>query len=122
MPPTMERQLQSTYYRVARSKGKWWEGCHACPPDRKDPKALLQVHHVIEQQTLKRVAKDRKWSQFKLLTVLWDPRNSMLLDETCHHLHTVKSKRLPISAVSEAAWEFAAEYDLTDIIVREYRA
>ena len=118
--PTMERQMWAAYYRHARNKGRWWKGCVACPPEKRNPKALLEVHHVVARQYLKRVAVDRGWPDFYRLKVLTDWRNSMLLCEGCHHRHTVRAERIRRSVIPGPAWEFAAKHGLTDYLIAEY--
>lgn len=118
--PTMKDQMWNRFYREARKLGKHWKGCHACPPGKRDPKALLQVHHVVSQRRLKRLAKDRKMTPLELLRLLTDPRNSMLVCETCHDRHTLRHTPLPRSAISEAAWEFIYDWHLEEEIMKEY--
>lgn len=118
--PGMQGQMWNTYYRKARQMGKHWKGCAACPPNRRDPEALLQIHHVIEQRRLKRLAVDRKLTALERLRLLTDPRNSMLLCEGCHHRHTVKFQRLPRAAIADYAWDFIRELGLTEEAMADY--
>lgn len=118
--PTMQSQMWNRFYREARSRGKHWKGCAACPPRERDPKAILQVHHVISQQRLKRLAKDQHLPPLERLRLLTDPRNSMLLCEDCHSAHTNRAKKLPRRAVSNRAWDFAFELDLIEELMDEY--
>lgn len=118
--PSMKSQMWNRYYRVSRSRGKHWKGCAACPPRKRDPKVVVQVHHVISQQRLKRLAKDLKMSELDRLRLLTDPRNSMLVCDGCHEAHTRRMRRLPRRAVDSEAWEFAADWGLTEELMDEY--
>jgi hypothetical protein len=109
------------YYKASR-KGKSWKGCVVCPPERRDPNAQTEVHHPIEQQRLKTYAKDKGIGYLRLLRLLTDDRNSMLVCQTCHHGHTSGMNPLPRRALSQPAWDFAAELGLTDELMEGYAA
>jgi hypothetical protein len=120
--PRIQAQLWERYFREARRLGQSWKGCMACPPERRDPGALLEVHHVVSQQRMKRWCRERGIPKGSVqeLRALTDPRNSMLLDERCHSGHTSGLRRLDRGAIPSYAWAFAAEKDLTDEVMEEY--
>lgn len=73
----------------------------------------LHAHHVIEKQVVKAlVGKD--WA------IVYDPRNGIALDPTCHERHTNRSHPLPRRKVPLAAWQFAEELGLESRIERSY--
>lgn len=120
--PRAEAGMWERYFREARELGQHWKGCMACPPERRDPQAILQVHHVVSQQRVKRWCREQGWAKGGLreLRALTDPRNSMLLDEGCHSGHTSGLRRLPRAAVPLYAWKFAVEKGLLDEVLDEY--
>lgn len=120
--PKAESAAWTRYYREARRMGRAWLGCMACPPERRDPKAITEVHHVVSQRKLKDLY--RHLNPWKLLQILTDPRNSMILDESCHaaHIDGTQTGRLPRRAIPSYAWDFAAEHGLTEHVKEEYPA
>ena len=96
----------------------WWEAvakgkpCVVCGrPDR------VQGHHVVSQQAIRKVAKR---FGYDLATVLWDKRNGIAVCEGCHSAHTGAKKRLPLSVIPAAAFEFADELGLRWQVERDY--
>lgn len=96
----------------------WWlavvkgKPCAVCGrPDR------VQGHHVISQQTLRKVASERG---LDVSAVLWDERNGIPVCESEHSAHTSAKKRIPRSCLPLAAFQFAAELGLTWLIERDY--
>ena len=117
-PKDATRAAWDRYYNEARKRA--WKGCQACPPEQRNPKAWLEVHHVISQQRLKRLAVERKLPSVRRLDLLTDPRNSIVLCKECHHKHTVRFERLPLAVIPAAAWDFARENGLKDELIKEY--
>jgi hypothetical protein len=113
-------QLWENYRLEALRLGHHWEGCHNCDPETRDPNVRLDVHHVVEQSRLKEIARREKWPRVRLLRVLTDPRDSMLVCPLCHHGHTSKNKRLWRESIRPYAWTFAAELGLTEEVRRNY--
>lgn len=120
--PDQIAAMWERYYREARRIGKHWEGCHACPPEERDPNVKVDVHHVVDQQRLKELAGREKWPTLRLLRLLTDPRNSMLLCARCHHLQTVRLRKLPLRAIRPPAWDYIREHDFTDWVRANYTA
>lgn len=118
--PRLQAQMWLDYFREARQLGRHWEGCRACPPERRDPTAILQVHHVVSQQRLKRWCKEEGLDPLATLEVLTDARNSMLLCEVCHAGHTSGLQPLPRQAIPQYAWRFASEKELLPELAEEY--
>jgi hypothetical protein len=56
------------------------------------------AHHVTTAQEVRRAGGD-----------LWSPANSIALCEVCHIAHHNRTRPIPLSAVPEAAVEFADE-------------
>lgn len=119
--PISDKQRAARAALVASQKPlarSWWEHvaknrpCVVCGrPDR------VQGHHVVSQEALRKVA--RRFG-YDLATVLWDRRNGIAVCEGCHSAHTGAKKRLPISVVPAAAFEFADEMGLRWQIERDY--
>ena len=102
--------MWNRYWRESLRLGMNWKGCQACPPEKRDPEAVLQVNHVISKQRLKRFCKEHGQGPGYLLLLLTDPRNSMLVDERCHEGHTTGMRPIPREAIPSYAWEFEGEY------------
>lgn len=115
------RKAWQRFYDDSRRMRRAWLGCEVCPPERRDPNAWLEIHHVISQQRLKRLARDRKLPEMRKLDLLTDPRNSIVLCRECHHRHTVRNETLPLSSIPAAAWDFARELGIKNELVEEYR-
>lgn len=107
-------------FRRRARKGRSWKGCENCPPARRDPNAELEVHHVISQRRLKRLARDKRLPRLRLLILLTDPRNTMLLCDRCHPGHESRMRRINSENVPQAAWEFARDLGLLDELLAEY--
>lgn len=120
-PPDPVRAAWDRFYREAKKARKAWRGCEACPPERRDPNAWLEIHHVISQQRLKRYARERKLPAVRRLDLLTDPRNSIVLCKPCHHKHTVRHERLPLRVIPKPAWDFAKELGLKEELIEEYK-
>lgn len=120
-PKDPRRAAWDRFYREARKMRRAWLGCEVCPPEERDPNAWLEIHHVISQQRLKRLARDRKMPEMRKLDLLTDPRNSIVLCRPCHHRHTVRNETLPLSSIPPAAWDFARELGLKDELIKEYQ-
>lgn len=109
-----------SYYNESKRLRRSWRGCEVCPPTQRDPNALTQVHHIISQRRLKRYALDEKLSQHERLNLLTDPRNSLVVCEKCHHLHTTALRPIPLSIIPKPAWEFVRQLGLVNELVEEY--
>jgi hypothetical protein len=120
--PKAESAMWHRFYRKALSRGRNWEGCQACPPERRDPKAKIEVDHVVSQQRIKRWCRERGIPKGSLreLELLTDDRNSMLLDEHCHAGKTLRMRPIPRDVIPGHAWEFIEELGLVDEILEEY--
>lgn len=120
--PRAESAAWSRFFRNALSRGRNWEGCKACPPERRNPKAKIEVHHVVSQQRIKRWCRERGIAKGSLaeLRLLTDDRNSVLVDEHCHYGHTYKLRPIPRDVIPDHAWEFIEELGLTAEILEEY--
>lgn len=119
--PDARSQMWGSFRREARAAGRSWQGCAVCPPERRDPNAELDVHHVIPQQKLKAVARDRKVTKLTLLRWLTDPRNAILVCPTCHLGDTTRMEPIPRIAIPEPAWEYADELGLAGLVLERYR-
>lgn len=93
-----------------------------CPPTRRDPNAKVEVHHVVSQQRLKRWCRDHgiQKGSVRELEILTDDRNTLLLCESCHWLHTYRGRPVPREAIPDYAWEFIDELGLREEIYRDY--
>lgn len=122
--PTAQSAEWSRFFREARRLGKHWDGCHACPPERRVPKGIVEVHHVVSQQRLKRWCRERGIQKGALeeLMILTDARNSMILCESCHYLHTYRGRPISRKVIRLHAWEFIRERGLEEEILEEYPA
>lgn len=120
-PKDPVRAAWDRFYREARKMRRAWKGCEVCPPERRDPNAWLEIHHIISQRRIKRLAVDRKLPEMRKLDLLTDPRNSIVLCRECHHRHTVRHERLPVKAIPAPAWDFADELGLRGEVLEEYR-
>lgn len=120
-PKEPSRAAWNRYYREARKLRKAWRGCEACPPERRDPNAWLEIHHVVSQRRIRRLAVEEKLSENRKLELLTDPRNSIILCQQCHHRHTVAHETLPLGVIPAAAWAFANELGLREEVIKEYR-
>ena len=114
------RKAWQRFYDDARKMRKAWLGCEVCPPEKRDPNAWLEIHHVISQQRLKRLARDRKLPEMRKLDLLTDPRNSIVLCRECHHKHTIRHETLPLRSIPAAAWDFCRELGIKDELIKEY--
>jgi len=121
-PDDPRRAAWDRFYREARKMRRAWKGCEACPPERRDPNAWLEIHHVLSQRRIKRLGVERKLSENAILNLLTDPRNSIILCRECHHRHTVSYESLPLGVIPAAAWEFATEIGLREELIEEYGA
>lgn len=74
------------------------------------------MHHVIAQQDLRRLTRDR----VELRGLLTDPRNLLGLCVTCHDRHTLAFARLSFSLLSQDALDFAHEIGLSHLLDRYY--
>ncbi len=119
-PKDPNRAAWDRFYREARKMRKAWQGCEVCPPEKRDPNAWLEVHHVISQRRIKRLAVERKIRETGRRDLLTDPRNSIVLCRQCHHEHTVSHRAIPLGAIPAAAWDFAKELGLKDELIAEY--
>lgn len=113
-------QWWQRFHEESRRLGKHWEGCHNCTPEERDPNEPVDSHHVVSQADLKRIGRDRRWPKVRLLRVLTDPRNSMLVCARCHHQHTINFKPLRREALRPYAWDFARELGLVEKVRAEY--
>jgi 5-methylcytosine-specific restriction endonuclease McrA len=120
-PTDPVRAAWDRFYRESRKMRKAWKGCEACPPEKRDPNAWLEIHHIISQRRLKRLAVERKLPQMRKLDLLTDPRNSIVLCRDCHHRHTVAHEAIALDAIPRPAWEFADELGLRGEVMGEYR-
>lgn len=100
--------------------GAGWHGCEVCEPEKRDPNAWTEVHHVISQRRLKRYAQDNSLPTLRLLELLTDPRNSIVLCRPHHGNHTVRMNRIPLAKIPDAAWAFARELGLERELMQEY--
>ena len=118
----MTRKLWERFVKAARKMrgGAGWQGCEVCPPEERDPNAWTEIHHVISQQRLKKYARENSLPAMRLLEILTDPRNSIVLCKRHHGNHTVRMERIPMSAIPDAAWEFAKELGLEEELIEEY--
>jgi 5-methylcytosine-specific restriction endonuclease McrA len=57
-----------------------------------------ESHHVVEKKYLKQMFR---------ADLLWDPRNCLRLCHQCHRRHTVRSKKLLLTMLVDANYEFA---------------
>lgn len=89
-------------------------------PHERDPGEITEVHHVIRQQDLKAIARDRKWPTLRLLRVLTDPRNSMIACPRCHHGDTGRMKPIYRESIRPYVWEFIDELGLRQIAFERY--
>ena len=71
----------------------------------------IEGHHILPKQALKREGHGDK---------LWDVRNGIGLCQLHHANHEGHSDRLPRTLLPAAAFDFAAELDLTWLLDREY--
>jgi len=108
-------------FRKRARKGRSWKGCENCEPTRRDPKAEVFVHHVVSQRRLKRLARDRKLPEVRLLVLLTDPRDGMLVCDRCHQNHESRAEAIRRDNIPQPAWEFARELGLIDELLDEYR-
>lgn len=118
--PDQKAAMWEAYYRDSR-RGRSWKGCENCLPERADPEAHLDTHHVIEQQRLKTWAKDHGQSALATLRLITDPRNSMLVCGACHQGQTSRMRRIRLAAIRREAWDFIREVDLLDEVIEDYR-
>jgi hypothetical protein len=109
-----------SFWRRARRRARHWEGCEACPPERRDPGALVHVHHVIPQQRLKQYASEHHLDQRQLLELLTDARNGLVVCERCHHGDTSRMEPIRREAIHEEAWSFARDLGLEDYVKDRY--
>lgn len=89
--------------------------CESCGhrPYEWERKYELEVHHVVRQQVLRRMARD---ATLDPVLVVWDPRWAMTLcvepaPERCHQRHTLRVRRVPGTLVPPQAWIAAEELD-----------
>lgn len=72
----------------------------------------FDAHHVVEKQYLK-----------KNKLPLWDERNALRLCTRCHHQHTVRSKKVPLGALTQENIDYAVlllgDY-ASDYLTRRY--
>lgn len=97
--------------------GEWWSrvistGC-LMHDDPVDCAGLLQAHHIITQQALKKRGLHGR---------LWDVRNGMCLCEQSHRRHTLAVERIPFDRLPERAVAFATELGLDWMLERYYPA
>lgn len=121
-PSDPKRAAWDRFHNEARKLRKGWLGCEVCPPEKRDPEAITEVHHVISQRRLKLYAVENSLPDLRLLELLTDPRNSIVLCKECHSLHTLRFQRLPLSSIPKAAWDFATDQGLKDEMIAEYRS
>lgn len=57
-------------------------------------------HHVVEKKKLKSIGRT---------DVLWDPRNALRLCPDCHANHTAASRKVPLTRLTDANYDFAFE-------------
>lgn len=127
----LERELMAAWYVPVEHKDARCVVCgkpqtpphmrHHIPPEQI---VDLQGHHVIEQQTLERIAKDRG---IPAMYLLWDPRCRVIVCELDHERHTKavigkdgKSKRIPMRCLTAANLEFASDLGLEWLIEQRY--
>lgn len=123
MPEDPWRRAWEIFAKLARKmRGAGWLGCEVCLPENRDPNGWTEIHHVISQQRLKRYAKENSLPAVRLVELLTDPRNSIVLCKEHHALHTLRAKRLPLSSIPAEAWEFAKELGLKEELIAEYRS
>ena len=120
-PQTPAQRPWEVFYRESRKRRRAWKGCEACPTERRDPKEITEVHHVLSQRRLKRYAVDQRLSVEERLELLTDPSNSMILCRACHHRHTVAFDPIRYSAIPEEAVAFARDLGLDHELREEYR-
>lgn len=121
-PDDLTRRWWGRFVKAARRmRGAGWQGCEVCEEAERDPNAWTEVHHVIAQQRLKRYARENDLPAKSLLALLTDPRNSIVVCKRHHGNHTVRVEPIPMSAIPDAAWEFAKELGLEDEMLKEYR-
>jgi hypothetical protein len=77
----------------------------------------VQGHHVITQERLHRVEKERG---LKSGSLVWDSRSGLAICERCHTRHTSAFRRIPRSCLSVANWAFINELGLDWWIARYY--
>lgn len=109
-----------SYYEGAKRLRRSWRGCEVCPPTRRDPNAITQIHHIISQRRLKRYALDKRMDTHRRLELLTDKRNAIIVCEQCHHLHTTAMRPIPLNLIPPPAWEFVKELGLVDELITEY--
>lgn len=77
----------------------------------------LEGHHVVEQQTLRRMAQDRG---IPAMFLLWDPRCRVIVCELCHTRHTRRIKPIPMRCLSYENLTYASDLGLEWLIERSY--
>jgi hypothetical protein len=118
--PAADREQAWDRFWTESRKGKSWKGCEVCPPERRDPNALLEVHHTIRQQDIADRGKDLGWDDETLLRWLTDPRVGLLVCGTCHYGDTSRSNPIRRGALRPENFDYAKELDMLDYLDERY--
>ena len=106
-PEIQEKESQKVEFKnLARVREARCAMCRA-PGHRK----LLQVHHVIAKQQLKRINR---------YDLMWDKRNALVLCDECHERHERAFTRVRREVLRDDNIEFALELDHGWYIERFY--
>ena len=107
------RRVRSAEEREASAAWKAAVGssCSICPAEGGVCSGVIQGHHAISKQALKRRS---------LHAFLWDVRNKVDVCTFRHEQITTNAKPLPADLLPDAVWAFAADVGLTWWVERFY--
>jgi hypothetical protein len=128
-PTVDEQSLMAAFHAFAKAMARGSNPkpttvpiCAACgkPAPERDDHFGGHAHHVISQQELRNVARQRGIAE---LPLVWERRNALWLCHDCHfgHHHTGGDKRLSRRVLTVPNLCFASDMGLEHYIERYYR-